>query len=354
MKRILFISALYIWTSLNAQVSRDDYLADFDYGVDMVETIYSGFDYKVTDCTRTSYFALKDSLRTAIANNQTEFGEAFGCYLAWFKDYHLRDIYGDQRKYMTGPTDYSRFMDYAPIDVYGKVDDSCFLIRYTSCVWSRERRHWIDKAIKAFKKSDCENLILDLRGNMGGSTGTSDAFIKLLFEHDGHYNGTVIRNTPTSIQFFRKTMKQDRYWQSHLDAAESSDEEYPILFEPPTVHYGLSSDIPKKTAVIIDNNTASCAEEFILILQRVSDRIMVFGKEHSLGCHDYSNQGKVVLPKTEYAFMVPLTCSSGLPDTGIDETGIIPDVVVDCDYPQVLTDNIDSWCHWVSSYMRDN
>lgn len=75
MKRILFISALFIWTSLNAQVSRDDYLADFDYGVDMVETIYSGFDYKVTDCTRTSYFALKDSLRTAIANNQAEFGE---------------------------------------------------------------------------------------------------------------------------------------------------------------------------------------------------------------------------------------------------------------------------------------
>lgn len=99
MKRILFISAVFIWTSLNAQVSRDDYLADFDYGVDMVETIYSGFDYKVTDCTRTSYFALKDSLRTAIANNQTEFGEAFGCYLAWFKDYHLRDIYGDQRIY---------------------------------------------------------------------------------------------------------------------------------------------------------------------------------------------------------------------------------------------------------------
>lgn len=354
MKKFLLIYSLFISNSLNAQMTRDENLADFDYGVNMVETIYSGFDYKVNDNTKESYIVLKDSLRTAIGKEQTRFGDAFGCYLAWFKDYHLGDIYGDQRKYLTGPTDYAQFMDYAPMDVYGKVDNSCFLIRYSSCVWSKERKRWIEKAIKAFKKSSCENLILDLRGNKGGSTGASDAFVKLLFEHDGHYNGIVIRNKPIIFQFFRKNMKQDRYWQSHLDAAESSTEEYPVLFDPPIVHYENGNDTPKKTAVIIDNNTASCAEELVLILQRVSDRVKIFGKEHSLGCLDYANPGKVILPKSKYTFMIPLTCSLGLPESGIDETGIIPDVIVACDYPQTLTNNIDSWCRWVSSYMQDN
>lgn len=353
MKRLLIIITLLLVTSAYAQVSIDDYLSDFDYGVDMVETAYSGFGNKVTERTRASYMAVKDSVRSSIMTRQTTLEDAFGCYLAWFKDYHLREFSGAQRKYMDGPTDYSAFMDYAPCDVYGKVDDSCFLIRYTSCEWTSKRRHWINKAISSFKKSGCEHLILDLRGNKGGSTGTSDAFIKLLYDHDGLYNGVVIRNTSTNLNFLRKAMRQDKNWQARLDAAECSSDEYPILLEPPLVHYKKASSLPKKAAIIIDNNTASCAEELILILQRVSDRVMVFGKDHSLGCSDYSNAGMVIMPKSKNKFMLPLTCSLGLPETGIDATGIIPDVIIDCGYPSVLKDNIDSWCQWVAAFLLD-
>ena len=54
-------------------------------------------------------------------------------------------------------------------------------------------------------------MILDIRGNKGGAAGTSDAFIELLYDHDGYYNGVVIRNTPLNISYFRKTMKKDKY-----------------------------------------------------------------------------------------------------------------------------------------------
>lgn len=351
MKNYLLIFFLLCWLPVYAQVSIDDYLSDFDYGVRTVEKIYSGFGIKVTAETRPSYEHVRDSVRSAITDGASCLEDAFGCYLAWFKDYHLHDYCGAQDKYMCGPINYSAFMEYSPQDMFAKVDDKSFLIRYTSCIWSAQRRRWIKKAIRMYRKSKCENLILDLRGNKGGAAGTSDAFIELLYDHDGYYNGVVIRNTPANIDYFRRTMKHDKYWQKHLDASENSEDEYPILFEPHIVHYDNVSNLPRRAAVIIDNNTASSAEEFILILQRVSNRVTIFGKENSLGCLDFANAGTVTLPKTGYKFRVPLTCSLGLPETGIDANGIAPDVTIDCAYPKTLTRNIDDFVLWVASWL---
>lgn len=351
MKILLQIALIFTGISAYAQVSREDYLSDFDYGVQMVEKVYSGYGQKVTAETLESYQQTKDSVRTAILNGSSTFEDAFGFYLAWFKDFHLHDVCGAQDKYMNGPVDYSSLMEYAPIDTYCTVDEKTFLIRYTSCVWSLKRKQWIKKALRSFRRSRCENLILDIRGNKGGAAGTSDAFIELLYDHDGYYNGVVIRNTPLNIGYFRKTMKKDKYWQKHLDRSEQSEEEYPVLFEPHIVHYEGVSTLPRKVAVIIDNNTASAAEEFLLILQRVSDRVCVFGKDHSFGCLDYANAGRVTLPKTGYKFSLPLTCSMGLPQTGIDTTGIVPDVTIPLNYPTSLTDNVDEWVYWVAKWL---
>lgn len=351
--RALAVIAALVGNSilLFGQMSVEDLLSDYDHGVGVVERIYSGFPIKVTDRTKASYTRVKDSLRTVIGDGTSSFEDAFGCYLAWFQDHHLRDECGAQKKYMKGPIDYSAWMQYAPADVYRKVDDRTFLIRYSSCVWSARRIRWVKKAVKAFKTSRCEHLIFDLRGNKGGAAGTSDGFIELLFDHDGYYNGIEIRNTPSNIGFFRKTMRQDKYWQTHLDACEQSSDEFPVLFEPTRVHYDRISSTPLFAAVLIDNQTASAAEELIVVLRRVSDRVMVFGKDPSLGCLDYANPGTVTLPRSHYKFHVPLTRSLGLPETGIDSTGIVPDVTIECDDPEVLTDNIDEWTIWTSAWL---
>lgn len=355
MKRILLACAalfLQCWMPARAQLSVEDCLSDFGYGVGMVEKAYSGFDFKVTDSTRAAYVSFRDSVRTALAAGEMPFEDAFGRYLAWFRDYHLHDVCGAQDKYMPGPVDYAARMEYKPADTFCKVDDDTFLIRYTSCVWSASRVRWVKKAVRAFKKSGCRQLILDLRGNGGGADGTSDPFIELLYDHDGYYDGVVIRNTPVNIGFFRKAMKGDKYWQKHLDACEQSDEAYPTLFEPHLVHYDKVSRFPLKAALIIDNHTASTAETLVLMLRRVSDRVTVFGKDPTMGCRDYANAGLVVLPKTDCRFRLPLTCTLGLPATGIDATGIVPEVVIDCDDPQSLTDKVDEWTRWVASWLK--
>lgn len=354
MKRTFIIIFLFLSIHAFGQMSVEDCLYNFDIGVEFVENVYSGFDHKVTDKTISSYEFTKDSLRTAIKEGTSSFEDIFGCYLAWFRDYHLHDYCGAQNKYMPGPIDYSKLMEYKPTDTFCKVDDTSFLIRYTSCVYTKNRVRWIKKAIRAFKKSKCENLILDIRGNKGGQTGTSDAFIKLLYNHDGYYNGTVIRNTPTNIGILREKMRHDKYWQKNLDVCERSEEKYPTLSKPFLVHYNKISALPIKAAIIVDNLTASCAEEFILLLKKVSDRVVVFGKDPTLGCLDYANGVPFPLPKSNYQFKIPLTCTLGLPETGIDATGIVPDVMIDCEYPTSLTDNVDAWVLWVASWLKEH
>lgn len=355
MKRTFITIFLFLSIHAFGQISVEDYLFDFDIGVKLVENIYPGFDHKVTDKTISSYEFTKDSLRTAIKEGTSSFEDVFGRYLAWFRDYHLHDYCGAQNKYMPGPIDYSKVMEYKPTDTFCKVDDTSFLIRYTSCAWSKNRVRWIKKAIRAFKKSKCENLILDIRGNKGGSDGTSDAFIELLYNHDGYDDGEVVRNTtPINIDILREVMRHEKNWQKNLDACERLGEKYPTLFKPRVLHYNKISTLPLKAAIIIDNLTASCAEELILILKRVSDRVVIFGKDSTLGCLDYTNFVPFPLPKSNYQFKIPLTCTLGLPETGIDATGIVPDVMIDCEYPTSLTDNVDAWVLWVASWLKEH
>ena len=42
----------------------------------------------------------------------------------------------------------------------------------------------------------------------------------------------------------------------------------------------------------------------------------------------------------------------GLPETGIDATGIAPDVRIDLPLPARLTDNIDEWVIWVAEQLE--
>ena len=107
-------------------------------------------------------------------------------------------------------------------------------------------------------------------------------------------------------------------------------------------------------AIIIDNLTGSCAEELILILKRVSDRVVIFGKDPTIGCLDYANSAPFKLSKSNYLLDIPLTCTLGLPETGIDATGIVPDVMIDCEYPTSLTDNVDAWVLWVASWLKEH
>lgn len=346
-KACLQMVCIFLCCFANAQSAPNDSLLCFDYAVRLVETNYSGCSIKVNEESVRQYSEMKDSLRSLVSEGESSMRNAVGCYLSWFKDYHLTDAYGITSGYLGGPMDYSSFMEYNPQNLSCKVSDGTYLIRLATCDYSV--RKWVKRAVREFKKSKCKYLIVDLRGNTGGQNGPADPIVELLYDKDWFHPGTEIRKTEDNISYFRnaRLLKNDKGWQERIDRVESSEEEYCLLTEGYLIHYKKVCDFPVRAAVLIDNRTASNAEGLVIALKNISDRVTVFGRDNSLGCYDYCDPQWYSLAGYNFRFRIPTTRMIGLPEAGIDSTGLVPDVLIPLDYPKTLTDNLDEWVIWI-------
>ncbi|MDO5443273.1 MAG: S41 family peptidase [Bacteroidia bacterium] len=348
MKKLIFISIiLFICCQVRAQSVQNDSLMCFDFAVKLVETNYAGYSIKVNDETVSQYSVMKDSLRTLVAGGESSMRNAVGCYLAWFRDYHMTDAYGIAEGYIGGPIEYASFMDYHPQNVSCQVSEDTYLIRLATCSYSA--RKWVKQAARAFNKSKCTYLIVDLRGNTGGQNGQADPLIEMLYDKDWFHPGAEIRRSEDNISYFRNAelIKSDKGWQERIDRVEASTEEYFPLTEGYLIHFKRRGRLPVSAAVIIDNLTASNAEGLVLSLKNVSDRVTVYGRDNSLGCYDLCDPQWYSLTGYNFRFRIPTTRTTGLPENGIDANGLEPDVRIPLDYPKVLTDNIDEWVIWI-------
>ena len=112
------------------------------------------------------------------------------------------------------------------------------------------------------------------------------------------------------------------------------------------------SDAVDKAALIIDNSIASSGEMMVRSIKATSSRTTVYGRDNTLGCLDFSNCYEAEMPNCHIRFTCPMTRTIGLPDTGIDNTGIAPDVRISLPLPARLTDNIDEWTIWVAEQLE--
>ena len=107
-----------------------------------------------------------------------------------------------------------------------------------------------------------------------------------------------------------------------------------------------------RAAVVIDNKVGSSAEGLLLALDAYSDRVTIYGRDNSSGCLDYANVCFVKLNHCGYIFQMPMSRKCGLPEGGIDATGIAPDVRIPLPLPAKLTDNVDEWVIWVAEQLE--
>ena len=199
MKHLLnFVLCLFIGLSAMAQMPEltvEQHLEDYDFAVKYVEDNYAGFPDKVVDSTRVDYEAMKTRLREQIAKEGRKGWSAFAEYTGWFNDKHLsvhivyKDEYGNtvgySEKYRSKKSiHYESQMEYGPKPVACKVTDKTFLIRFPSCGGDNPNMKWIKNSIKQFKKSHCENLVLDIRGNTGGDDKNWYPYLLLLSDHN--------------------------------------------------------------------------------------------------------------------------------------------------------------------------
>ena len=362
----LFVGTLS-WAQM-PEFTIEQNLEDYDLVVKYIEDNYAGFPTKVVDTTRADYEVMKARLRAQVANGERPGWNAVVEYSAWFNDRHLKiqKSYANEKGEWVNWTEqywkkkeihYEAMMKYNPAPIACKVTDKTFLIRVPSCDSDISDSKWIKNSIKQFKKSRCENLVIDIRGNGGGDPRWSP-YKALLYDHEGVVPGIEYRNTPQNLSYVineDKTynLKGGRAQKLKKLSSQNPEKEFLSLFgEYRAIKYNKIDQSVKKAAIIIDNSNGSNTEAMVSEIKATSYRTTIYGRDNTSGCLDFSNLAFIHFKHYDCYFGVPMSRRIGLPETSIDKNGIAPDVRIDLPLPAKLTDNIDEWVIWVAEQLE--
>ena len=180
-------------------------VSDFDFAVGVVERAYAGYPDKTAN-RAAEYGALKERLRSGIASGRDTY-DAVAEYLGWFDDSHLgtEGVRAYRPKSIRRPSDYAARMErYDPQFTHCRVDGETYLIRFPSCDLNEEQTAWVRTAVRAYLASGCENLILDIRGNGGGSDSAYEPLLRLLYDHEGAEDAMEYRVSDLAVAHVRE------------------------------------------------------------------------------------------------------------------------------------------------------
>lgn len=216
-------------------------------------------------------------------------------------------------------------------------------------------RGTIDSIVRANDKviQSAENLIIDVRGNSGGSDISYYPLNKYLFTHPYvRYNGQIYA-TEDNIRKFRElatnpafSKAEQQTFQQMVMAMEAHRNEFWSSDPNPTSGSGTLPVLamPKHIAVIIDSNCASTTEQFLLDPVLNSSKAVIYGL-HSEGVLDYANVYVFNIPGTRIMVQYPTSRSLRIDaGKGIDNLGIPPNVS--------LENYKGDWVEWVRRQME--
>ncbi|MEO8588998.1 MAG: S41 family peptidase [Flavobacteriales bacterium] len=218
--------------------------------------------------------------------------------------------------------------------------DPAFAVRLDSLIAAKGQ--WLKSA---------KVLIVDLRGNVGGSSNMVNGLLPYLGPLNAsrmHADTThaVVLSSPDNIKYFN-AMVPDGWIPPGLIQRMKSQPGALLPFADPINEKGdteeNSSDIPTEAAYIqgpshiallVDRAVVS-AGEAICLLARTYERVKIFG-ENTAGCIDYQNVSMVYFGCDAAGYLLgypTMASSAALPRGGYNKTGIAPDVRVPTDVP---------------------
>ena len=247
---------------------------------------------------------------------------------------------------------YKNYYPNSGIVSFRKLNDKTNLITIRS--FSETFRKLIDSVVSANNKAiqAADNLIIDVRGNGGGSDISYAPLEKYLFTHPyvsisaevyctndniDKFRGLATNPifTPQEQEEFRKRVKG---MEEHLNQYWSS---YPVYNNSDTLPVLAS---PKRIAVIIDSFCASTTEQFLLNPVLNSKKATIFGT-HSAGILDYANLAFFRVPGTDFTVNHPTSRSSRIDlGKGIDNKGIQPNIQLD--------NTTKDWVKYAQNYLE--
>ena len=217
-------------------------------------------------------------------------------------------------------------------------------------------RHWNEITSRP-------NLIIDIRYNGGGMDTYYQKLAELIYTHPYESKDVEYYASKGNIKLL----------EDHLKSGDISDGEEGIKWAEALLQamkknvggfvtdpiYGGDEEVirdtvyryPRKVGIIINEENASSAEQFLLDAQN-STKVTLFGNQHTAGVLDYSNTATVAFPSGNYKLIYPRTRSKRLPEHPIDNIGISPDVMIPYPAPEQFYDRLDNWVYFVRNYLE--
>jgi hypothetical protein len=332
----------------------------FDFAIDANEQNNAIFPILMRSGFEDEYKALKDSLMARLMRGEINIDDAVGQYVFWFyKNFDRHTNCSSQRFYKLRSeafVNYEKLIpQYAPEPVGCKVDDETYLLRLPSSMGDKPTWEWTQKKAEEFKQSGCQYLILDLRGNHGGSDAFGEIFAKMMCDCSAmNDEQSFYRSSTLNNERLKKICSVYSYMNHILTEALSTEEGALINWHTTLKGTDKYTPLVRKGAIIIDNYSASAGESPVRFVRNYSKKhATVYGRERTNGCELSGNCNTIRLPHSNLSLTYPMTVDAAFEEACKErEPGHKPDVIIPLPYPEQLTDNIDPWVLWVAKKMK--
>ncbi|WP_051878656.1 S41 family peptidase [Chryseobacterium sp. FH1] len=213
----------------------------------------------------------------------------------------------------------------------------------------------IDKLIDDNKAllENSENLIIDIRGNGGGTT---DAYQKLLPYISGksiQHTGVEFLASQTflnSLEKYKKNLGKDESTEvvdNQIAKVKENLGRYFNYDEKGGLNRIQKIDIaPKspKNIVILANKWTGSSAEYLLYIAKQSKKVKIMGIP-SYGALDYGNAIYTDFGCQDYQLLLPTYKAMRLPEYPIDNIGIQPDIYLD--------QSVEDWTQFATDYLEN-
>lgn len=239
---------------------------------------------------------------------------------------------------------------------FQEITDKTVLLRIPT-FWSSEKSE-IDSVIIANREQilNTPNLIIDLRNNGGGSDGSFQELLPILYTNPIRTVGVELLSTPLNNQRMLDFINKDEYGfdkEKKKWAKESYDKlakhigEFVMLDEYPVTEtiFDTIYKFPKSVGIITNENNGSTTEQFLLAAKQ-SKKVKLFGTT-TAGVLDISNMYFVTSPCEEFELGYSLSKSLRIPEMTIDDKGIQPDYYIDKEVPKY------EWIKFVTEILNE-
>jgi hypothetical protein len=180
-----------------------------------------------------------------------------------------------------------------------------------------------------------ERLVIDLRGNGGGSDYNYRQLIPLIYTDPIKITANAVLATEANIAANARLAADTTRPASIRETLGRQVEEmktvqggwYPfpdMVHEEPVV-----LERPSRVDVLVDGGCASSCEQFLLAA-RQSRKVTIYGTP-TAGILDFGNVRRAEMPGSPLILYYPTTRSKRLPDAPVDGVGVLPDVHLPAD-----------------------